>query len=66
MQVSDRQAIAAHDIPETQDQAELRRTAHKIAWTRMNGRNDAVNPFVEADSNGFAPGDGRREPAIAS
>jgi hypothetical protein len=32
---------------DTREQADLKRAAHKIAWSRMNGRNDAMNPFVE-------------------
>jgi hypothetical protein len=45
-----------HDSLETQDPAELRRIAHKIAWARMNGSINAANPFVEADPNRAAPG----------
>jgi hypothetical protein len=33
---------------EAREQADLKRAAHKIAWSRMNGRNDAANPFAEA------------------
>jgi hypothetical protein len=34
MQGSDRQPTDVHEIPETQERAELTRAAHKIAWTR--------------------------------
>jgi hypothetical protein len=57
MQVSDRQPAEVREILETPDRAELRRAAHKIAWTRMNGSIDAANPFMEADRNSFAPRD---------
>jgi hypothetical protein len=55
MQIRDRQPA---DVP---DPAELRRAAHKIAWTRMNGTIDAANPFVAADSGRLAPGHLRDE-----
>ena len=58
MQVDDRQPSKVREIAETQDQAELRRAAHKIAWRRMNGSNNAANPFVEAEPNRLTPGDG--------
>ena len=61
MQASDRQPTEVREILETQDQEELRRAAHKIAWARMNGSIDAANPFVEADPNRFAPAGGRHE-----
>jgi hypothetical protein len=61
MQVNDRQPAEVPEILETQDREELRRAAHKIAWARMNGSIDAANPFVEADANRFAQGDGRHE-----
>jgi hypothetical protein len=35
----------------TNGQAELTRMAHRIAWTRMNGRNDALNPFAETQTS---------------
>lgn len=43
------EADAGHDSAATQDEAALRRAMHKVAWTRMYGRNDAVNPFVDPD-----------------
>jgi hypothetical protein len=58
MQVSDRQPTEVREILETQDREELRRAAHKIAWTRMNGSTNAANPFVEADPNRLKPRDG--------
>jgi hypothetical protein len=61
MSASDRQPTEVRESLETQDRAELRRTAHKIAWTRMNGTIDAANPFVAADSDRLAPGDVRDE-----
>jgi hypothetical protein len=57
MKANDRHPSKVRDIVETQDRAELRRAAHKIAWTRMNGSIDAENPFVEADPNRLIPGD---------
>jgi hypothetical protein len=60
MRTSDQQPVEVREILET-DRAELRRAAHKIAWTRMNGSIDAANPFMEADPNRFPPGDGRHE-----
>jgi hypothetical protein len=60
MQESDRQPTDDHEIPETEERAELRRAAHKIAWTRMNGSIGAANPFTEEAAN-FAPGDGGHE-----
>jgi hypothetical protein len=57
MEVNERQPRTAREIAETLDPAELRRAAHKIAWTRMNGSFDAANPFVEADPNHVAPRD---------
>ncbi len=61
MPESDRQPAEGQEILETQDQVDLRRAAHKIAWARMNGSTDAANPFVEADPNHLAPGDERHE-----
>jgi hypothetical protein len=58
MEVSDRQPRKVREIAETLDPEELRRAAHKIAWTRMNGSLEAANPFVKADQNRRAPGDG--------
>jgi hypothetical protein len=58
MEINDQQPSKVREFAETQDRADLRRAAHKIAWARMNGRNDAANPFVEADPNRLAPGDG--------
>jgi hypothetical protein len=60
MQLSDRQPTKVHDSQEALDPAELRRIAHKIAWARMNGSIDAANPFVEADPNRRAPGNGMK------
>jgi hypothetical protein len=57
MEVNDRQPSKVREIAETQERAELRRAAHKIAWTRMNGSNIAANPFVKADPNRLKPGD---------
>jgi hypothetical protein len=39
------------EITSTNGQAELTRMAHRIAWTRMNGRNDALNPFAETQTS---------------
>lgn len=61
MQVNDRQPIEVREALEPQDREELRRAAHKIAWARMNGSIDAANPFVEANSDRFAPRGGRHE-----
>ena len=58
MQVSDRKPTEDHEILETQEREELKRVAHKIAWTRMNGSIDAANPFLEAGPNRVAPVDG--------
>jgi hypothetical protein len=58
MEVDDRQLRKVREMTETLDPAELRRAAHKIAWTRMNGSMDAANPFVETDQNPLKPGDG--------
>jgi hypothetical protein len=58
MEINNQQPSKVREIAETQDRAELKRAAHKIAWARMNGSNDAANPFVEADPNPLAPGDG--------
>jgi hypothetical protein len=33
----------------TEHEAALRHATHKIAWTRMCGRNDAMNPFADPD-----------------
>jgi hypothetical protein len=57
MEVGYRQPAEVQEILETQDRAELRRAAHKIAYTRMNGGIDAANPFMEADPSSFAPRD---------
>lgn len=35
------------DAELTPEQNDLRRAAHKIAWFRMNGRNDTANPFTD-------------------
>jgi hypothetical protein len=51
MPESDRQPTEAREITDTQDGVDLKRTAHKIAWARMNGTIDAANPFVAADPN---------------
>jgi hypothetical protein len=55
MQVNDRQPAEALEITEIHDRVDLRRTAHKIAWARMNGCIDAANPSVGAGSNRSAP-----------
>jgi hypothetical protein len=44
-----KQTKAEHEITAPNDHAELNRMAHRIAWTRMNGRNDALNPFAETE-----------------
>jgi hypothetical protein len=54
MQISDGQATEVREIAEIEVQADLRRAAHKIAWARMNGSIDTVNPFLEATLNRFA------------
>ena len=54
MQMSERQPIEVREIAETQDRADLRQTAHKIAWKRMNGSIEAANPFAEADPGSVA------------
>lgn len=33
------------------EQTDLRRAAHKIAWSRMNGRDDTSNPFADSERN---------------
>jgi hypothetical protein len=58
MQVSDRKPTEDQEILEPQDREELRRVAHKIAWTRMNGSIDPANPFLEAAHNHVGPVDG--------
>jgi hypothetical protein len=58
MEVDDRQPSKVREIAETQDREELRRAAHKIAWRRMNGSNNAANPLVEAEPTRRTPGDG--------
>jgi hypothetical protein len=63
VQVSDRQTTDVHNTADTQDPAELRRIAHKIAWARMNGSIEAANPFVEGNLDRGAAGDGRDKPA---
>ena len=65
MRVSDRQPAEVQELLETRDREELRRAAHKIAWARMNGSIDAANPFVEADPNRFARGDGQHEDRLS-
>jgi hypothetical protein len=65
MQVSNRQPTEVHELLEIQDREELRRAAHKIVWARMNGSIDAANPFVEADPNRFARGDGQYEDRLS-
>jgi hypothetical protein len=42
-----KQTKASREATPTNEQINLTRAAHKIAWTRMNGRNDALNPFAE-------------------
>jgi len=42
-----KQAKPSREAVPMNEQTNLARTAHKIAWSRMNGRNDAMNPFVE-------------------
>jgi hypothetical protein len=63
MVVNDRQPSEVREIAETRNGAELRRAAHKIAWTRMNGSLDAANPFVEAGRNRLKRGDGTNMPS---
>jgi hypothetical protein len=65
MQLSDRQPTEVHELLEIQDREELRRTAHKIAWARMNGSIDVANPFVEIDPNRFTLGDGQYEDSLS-
>jgi hypothetical protein len=43
-----KQATPSQEVTPTSEQINLARTARKIAWSRMNGRNDALNPFAEA------------------
>jgi len=57
MQVNDRQPTEAREMADTQEGVDLKRTAHKIAWARMNGTINTTNPFVAADSDRFAPGE---------
>jgi hypothetical protein len=64
MEINDQRPGKVRDTPETQDPAELRRIAHKIAWARMNGSADAANPFVEADPNRRAPGNGMNRSSV--
>jgi hypothetical protein len=56
-----KQSKPDREITPPNDQAELTRAAHKIAWTRMNGRNDALNPFAETESGQAASSDERGE-----
>jgi hypothetical protein len=60
MEINDQAPAKVREIAETQDRAELRRAAHKIAWARMNGSNDAANPFGEANPDRLAPGNGTK------
>lgn len=43
---------------ESKEQADLKRAIHKIAWSRMLGKNDDLNPFAEG---GYPPQMGQRE-----
>ncbi|PPQ35972.1 hypothetical protein [Rhodopila globiformis] len=49
-----KQAKADREPERMESQSDLNRAAHKIAWTRMNGRNDALNPFTGAEADGSA------------
>jgi hypothetical protein len=51
----DQQAVEVREIAEIQDEANLRPTAHRFAWRRMNGCINAANPFAEADPDSVAP-----------
>jgi len=55
-----KQAKADREPTRMDEQSDLNRAAHKIAWTRMNGRNDAQNPFVQGET-GRSAGEERRE-----
>jgi hypothetical protein len=55
-----KQAKADREPERMETQSDLTRAAHKIAWTRMNGRNDALNPFTGAQA-GRSAGEERRE-----
>jgi hypothetical protein len=55
-----KQARADREPIRVDDQANLTRAAHKIAWTRMNGRNDAQNPFAQGQT-GRSAREERRE-----
>jgi len=54
-----KQSKVSREVMPTTEEVNLARAAHKIAWTRMNGRNDALNPFVEAqlDRSSEQPGE---------
>lgn len=39
----------------TKGEAELRRAALMAAWTRLNGKNDAANPYAKANFNSQPP-----------
>jgi hypothetical protein len=60
-----KQAEADREMAGMVDQAALKRAVHKIAWTRMNGRNDAMNPFAEANAEQPTGEDARQESAHA-
>jgi hypothetical protein len=57
MEANDQQPSEARELEEAKDRSELGRSAHKSAWARMNGSNNAVNPFVEVDPNPRTPVD---------
>ena len=52
---------AARENPASLPQHSLNHIAHKIAWTRMNGKNDSMNPYCEASPSGERTG--RRAPS---
>lgn len=57
MAANDRQPNEARELEEAKGRAELGRAAHKIAWARMNGSNNAANPFMEAGPDRSTPVD---------
>lgn len=45
------------EISVTPTELSLRRAIHKIAWQRMHGRNDAMNPYCDPPPSLGTPAD---------
>ena len=49
-------SVISAEIAVTSAELSLRRAVHKIAWQRMHGKNDAMNPYCDPPPSVATPG----------